>query len=82
MVFGETVIEEPTVAPQTYVDPPLAVKVVLSPLQITVSPLMLGVGLLLTTTVVCAVEEHPFPLVTVTVYVPLLAVVVLVILGF
>jgi hypothetical protein len=54
-----------------YVPPPVAVKVVEPPLQITFVPVMLAVGNGLTVTALVAVAVHPFALVTVTVYVAL-----------
>jgi hypothetical protein len=54
-----------------YVPPPVAVKVVEPPLQITDVPVMLAVGNGLTVTALVAVAVHPFALVTVTVYVAL-----------
>jgi hypothetical protein len=54
---------------QAYVPPPVAVKVVLPPLQITDVPVMLAVGNALTATPLLAVDVQPLPLVTVTVYV-------------
>ena len=50
---------------QLYDVPPLAVRVVDSPLHISVSPLMEAVGLELTVTLVLADPVHPLPSVTV-----------------
>jgi hypothetical protein len=52
-----------------YVLPPAAVNVVLTPLQIVVMPLILGVGIGLTVTACVAVDVQLLALVTVTVYV-------------
>ena len=50
-----------------YVPPPVAVNVVLAPLQITFVPVMLAVGNGFTVTVLVAVAVQPLALVTVTV---------------
>ena len=52
---------------QAYVPPPVAVKVVLEPLQIIFVPVMAAVGNGLTVTAWLAVAVHPLALVTVTV---------------
>ena len=52
---------------QLYVPPPVAVKVVLPPLQIVVVPVMVAVGALFTVTVLVEVAVQPFAPVTVTV---------------
>jgi hypothetical protein len=54
---------------QIYVLPPLAVRVVLSPRQILVSPLKVGVGIGLTITVSFADASQPLASDTVTLYV-------------
>jgi hypothetical protein len=54
---------------QRYVPPPATVNVVLTPLQMVVTPVMFGVGIGLTVTAWLAVAVHPETLVTVTVYV-------------
>jgi hypothetical protein len=69
---GVTVISA-VVAPvlHKYVLPPAAVKVVFTPLQIVVIPLILGVGIGLTVTACMAVAVQLLAFVTVTVYVAL-----------
>ena len=54
---------------QEYEVPPEAVRVVDSPLQMTLSPVMAGVGNGLTVTVTDVAAEHPLASVTVTEYV-------------
>jgi hypothetical protein len=54
---------------QIYVLPPFAVRVVLSPRQISLSPLIVGVGIGFTVTVSLATAWHPLASVTVTLYV-------------
>ena len=51
---------------QEYEVPPEAVSVVVSPLQITLSPVMAGVGSGFTVTVTEVAAEHPLASVTVT----------------
>jgi hypothetical protein len=53
------------------VPPPVAVKFVEPPLQITFVPVIVAIGKALTVTVLVAVAVQPFALVTVTVYVAL-----------
>jgi hypothetical protein len=55
------------VVDHTYDVPPLAVNVVLWPLQIVVVPVIAGVGKAFTVTVLLVVAVHPFAFVTVTV---------------
>ena len=62
--------------------PPLAVKVVLVPVQKVLLPLMLGLGLALTVMSVLAVLVQPLPAVTVTLYVLVLGVKPLITCGF
>ena len=54
---------------QEYVPPPDAVSVIVLPLQTVVAPLMLAVGAGVTVMDEVAEFVHPFPSVTVTVYV-------------
>jgi hypothetical protein len=70
VVLGDTVMLD-DVAPllHAYVLPPLTVSVVLSPLQMTLSPVIAGVGNALTVTVILVFAWQPLASVAVTVYV-------------
>ena len=67
-VVGEVVMDA-EVAPvfHAYVPPPVAVSVIVPPLQTVVAPLMDAAGAAPITTDVVAVAEQPFAFVTVTV---------------